>query len=60
MDRNQALWSLTVFFGATLVYGLIRKATEGQSWGLTLGLQVAALVVMIAGIVIFMRTRGDK
>lgn len=58
MDRDTALWSLTLFFGATVVYNLIRRATDGQPTGVTVGLQAAALVVMIVGIVVFMRRRG--
>ena len=57
MDRNTILWTLVVFFGATVVFGLIRRAAEGESAGVVLGLQAIALVVIVAGLVLVVRRR---
>ncbi|HYI35516.1 MAG TPA: hypothetical protein VEX39_02840 [Thermoleophilaceae bacterium] len=55
MDRNTILWTLTVFFGATVAFGLIRSATEDQSAGVTIGLQAVAMVLIIAVVVAVVR-----
>ena len=57
MDRNSVLWTLVVFFGATIVFRAIRTATEDEPVGLTLLLAVAALAVMIGAIVLIVRRR---
>lgn len=58
MERNTLLWSLTAFFGATVIFGLIRSATEGESVWLSLGLQLVALAVIVAAIVVVLRRQG--
>ena len=45
------LWTLIVFFGATVAFGAIRNATEDQSAGVTIGLQAVAMVLIIAVVV---------
>ena len=55
MDRRTFLWTLTAFFGATVVFGLIRSATEDESAGTTLGLQGLALAVIVMAIVVVQR-----
>jgi hypothetical protein len=57
MDRNTLLWALVLFFGASILFGTIREATEGESLALRLGLQLVALGVLIAAIVAFVRLR---
>jgi hypothetical protein len=57
MDRNTLLWALVLFFGASILFGTIREATEGESLALRLGLQLVALGVLIAAIVAFVRRR---
>jgi hypothetical protein len=58
MDRNTLLWALVLFFGASILFGTIREATEGESLALRLGLQLVALGVLIAAIVAFVRLRN--
>jgi len=53
--RNTLLWTLTLFFGATVTFGLIRRATEGQGAGVSLGLQAVALVAIVGAILVVMR-----
>ena len=57
MNRQTLLWSIVVFFGASIVFSVLNNATEGESTGLRAGVQVAALVVILAGVVLFMRFR---
>jgi len=58
VDRNTALWTITAFFGATIVFGIIRTATEDESAATSLGAQAAALVVMVAVIILVYRRRS--
>lgn len=51
------MWTLVAFFGATVAFGLIREATEGESKGVMFGAQVAALVVVIVVLVLVFRER---
>ena len=60
MDRNTILWTLTVFFGATVAFGAIRNATEDQSAGVTIGLQALAMVLIIAVVVAVVRYQERK
>jgi hypothetical protein len=58
MDRTALLWTLVVFFGASIMFRAIRNATDDESIGVTLGLEVLAGVVMIGAIVLIVRRRG--
>jgi uncharacterized membrane protein HdeD (DUF308 family) len=55
VDRNTFLWTLVLFFGASLLFGGLRRATEDASTGVTVAVQVGALALVIAGIVIVVR-----
>ena len=55
MGRNTILWALVLFFGASVLFGLLRNATEDESTAVALGVQVAALAVLIAAIVLVVR-----
>ena len=57
MDRNTALWALTLFFGASIAFAAIRRATEGESVVLTVGLELVLLALIVGGIVIVVRRR---
>ena len=58
MDRNSVLWVLVVFFGGTVLFGGLRRLTEDESAGVTIAVQVGALVLVVVGLVIFVRRRG--
>jgi hypothetical protein len=60
MDRDTLLWALVLFFGASIVFGAVREATEGESLALRLGLQFLTLGVLIAAIVAFVRLRDRR
>jgi hypothetical protein len=55
VDRNTLLWTLVLFFGASLLFGVLRRATEDSSTGVTVAVQVGALALVITGIVIVVR-----
>lgn len=57
MDRNTLLWTLVVFFGASVVFGVIGNATEDESDLLRIGLQAVAGVVLIGGLVAYVRSQ---
>jgi hypothetical protein len=57
VDRTTLLWTLVVFFGATAMFALIRNATEDQPAGVTLGIELVALVLIVAGLVAWNRRR---
>jgi hypothetical protein len=58
VDRNTVLWTLVLFFGASLMFATIRDASEGEGIGISLGAQIAAGALLIAVIVLVMRRRG--
>ena len=57
MDRNTLLWTLVVFFGASIVFGAIRRATEDEPATISLGVSVLALAAMVAAITFVVRRR---
>lgn len=57
MDRTDLAWTLVVFFGASVLFGLIRKATEDSGTGVSLGLQALAGLAVIGVIVLVVRRR---
>ena len=57
MDRDTALWVLVLFFGGTVLFGGLRRLTEDSSTGVTIAVQVGALAIVIAVLVVFVRRR---
>ena len=57
MDRDTILWTLVVFFGATVLFGLLRNATEDSGTAVTLGVQLAAGLLLVGVIVFIVRRR---
>jgi hypothetical protein len=57
MDRNTFLWALTLFFGASIAFSAVRRATKGESVALTLGLEALLLALIVGGVVIVVRRR---
>ncbi|HEV2815235.1 MAG TPA: hypothetical protein VGW10_18410 [Solirubrobacteraceae bacterium] len=58
MDRNTLLWTLVVFFGASIIFRAIRRATEDEPIGVTLLLAVVALGLMVGAIAFVVRRRN--
>jgi ABC-type arginine transport system permease subunit len=55
VDRNTVLWTLVVFFGASVLFGAIGNLTEDESDVLRIGLQVLAGVLVIGLLVAYVR-----
>jgi hypothetical protein len=55
VERNTLLWAMVVFFGATVLFGAIGNATEDESTAVRIGLQAGAGLLLIAGLVAFVR-----
>lgn len=51
------LWTLALFFGASIAFRAIQQATADSPLAVTLGLEVALLVVMVVTIVVVVRRR---
>ncbi len=60
MDRNAVLWTLTLFFGTGLLFRTLGQATDGSPTGVRIAVQVGALAVVLAAVVLFVRWRGPK
>jgi threonine/homoserine efflux transporter RhtA len=59
VDRNTVLWTMVVFFGSALMFSAIRSAAEDDGVGVALVAQIVAGGLLIAFIVLYMRSRGD-
>jgi MYXO-CTERM domain-containing protein len=57
VDRNTLLWTLVVFFGASIMFGAIANATEDESAGVRLAAQVGAGALLVGALVLFVRRR---
>ena len=57
MTRDQVVWTLIAFFGASVAFRGIIDATEGESFWLTFGLQVVAFVLIVGVITLIVRRR---
>jgi hypothetical protein len=57
VDRDTVLWTLVLFFGASIMFGAIRNATSDEGTGVSLGLQLVAGLVLVAAVVVFVRRR---
>jgi len=59
VDRNTVMWTMVVFFGSALMFSAIRSAAEDDGVGVALLAQIVAGGLLIAFIVLYMRSRGD-
>jgi hypothetical protein len=55
VDRNTVLWTLVVFFGATVLFGAIGNLTEDESDVLRIGLQAIAGLLLVGLLVAYVR-----
>jgi hypothetical protein len=55
VDRTFLFWTLALFFGSSIAFRGIQDATKGQPLLLTIGLEAIVLVVLVGGIVFFVR-----
>jgi ribosomal protein S18 acetylase RimI-like enzyme len=57
VERNTVLWTLVLFFGASLMFATIRDATRGEGIGVALVAQLAAGLLLVAVIVLYVRRK---
>jgi hypothetical protein len=57
VDRDTVLWTLVVFFGASILFAAVRNATSDEGAGVTLLAQVGVGLVIVAAIVAIVRRR---
>jgi hypothetical protein len=57
VQRNTVLWTLVLFFGASLMFATIRDATRDEGIGTALAAQAAAGLLLIAVIVLYVKRR---
>jgi drug/metabolite transporter (DMT)-like permease len=57
VDRNTLLWTLVVFFGASIMFGAIGNATADEGAGVRLAAQLGAGLLLVGAIVIVYRRR---
>ena len=57
MDRSTALWTLVLFFGASIMFAAIKNATEDQSAGVALAAQVVAGLLLVGAIIVYVRRK---
>jgi divalent metal cation (Fe/Co/Zn/Cd) transporter len=57
MERSTMLWTLVVFFGASIIFRFIRRATEDEPASVSIVLGLAALGLMVTAIVFVVKRR---
>jgi MYXO-CTERM domain-containing protein len=57
VNRDTVLWTIVLFFGASIMFGAIRSATDDESAGVSLGLQLFAGLLLIGAVILFVRRR---
>jgi hypothetical protein len=57
VDRNTLLWTMVIFFGASLMFSAIRDASDEDGLGISLVAQLAAGLLLVAVIVLIVRRR---
>ena len=55
MDRNTILWTIVIFFGATVLFGVIGNLTEDESAVIRIGLQAIVGLIIVALLVSYVR-----
>jgi hypothetical protein len=54
-NSTRVLWTIAVFLGASVLFGSLRRATEDSSTLVTVLVQVGALVVLVAVVMVVLR-----
>ena len=55
MNQSTVLWVLVVFFGGSVLFGGLRRLTEDESTGVVVAVQLGALALVIAAVVLVVR-----
>jgi hypothetical protein len=57
VNRIALLWTIVLFFGASLMFATIRDATRDEGTGVALLAQAAAGVLLVAVIALYLKRR---
>jgi hypothetical protein len=57
VERNAVLWTIVVFFGASIMFATLRNATKGESAGVQLLVQLGAALILVGAIVVYVKRR---
>jgi hypothetical protein len=57
VERNTLLWTLVLFFGASLLFSALHRATEDSPTAVVVAVQAGALALLIGAIVLVVRLR---
>jgi hypothetical protein len=57
VDRDTVLWTLVVFFGASILFAAVRDATKDEGAGVALLAQVGVGALLVVAIVVYIRRR---
>jgi uncharacterized membrane protein YhaH (DUF805 family) len=49
------MWLLVVFLGGSVVFGMLRRLTEDESTGVVVAVQLGALALVVAVLVVLVR-----
>ena len=60
MNRTTLLWTIALFFGASIAFRLVQDATKDEALWVTLTAEVVLLLAMVAVIVVVVRRGGEK
>jgi hypothetical protein len=52
------MWTLVLFFGASVMFAGIKSLTDGEPAGVTIGAQAAAGLLLVGALVLYVRSRG--
>ena len=55
LNQNTVLWGLVVFFGGTVLFGGLRRLTEDEPTGVVIAVQLGALALVVAVVVVLVR-----
>lgn len=55
MNQSTVLWVLAVFFGGSVLFGGLRRLTADESTGVVIAVQLGALVLAVALIMLVVR-----
>ena len=57
MDRTSLMWTLVLFFGASVMFTTVRNITRDESTGFQVGAQAVAGLILIGVITVYVRRR---
>ena len=55
MNQTTGLWVLVLFFGGSVIFGGLRRLTEDEPTGVVVAVQLGALALFVAVIVLVVR-----